>query len=203
MLKILVIEDDIIDQLTLKRLIKKNNLDCEITASMKIQEAISLMTNINYDLVICDLNLPDGRAFDLGALIKKQNFILLSGHLEQEIIDEALQLGAIQVLQKSSELNQLRSVINLIEQMSTASAIDSKKEMLPKANFKSSSNKFDLQPLLQIFNHQIEPVTATLNDFLNEKNKMKEEILLAKNSKDRDQIKFIAHKLKSRYRIHL
>lgn len=197
MLKLLIIEDDIIDQLTLTRLIKKNNLDCKITVSMQIQEAKSIMQSQNFDLVICDLNLPDGKAFDLGELISKQAFILLSGHLEQEIIDTAIRLGAIQVLQKSSELIQLRSILYLIQLM-LSEKMEHPAPPPEKPKLTAPTSRFNLQPLMKAFNNHIESVAGTLEDFLNEKANMNLEIQTAKQSENRKSIKFVAHKLKSR-----
>ena len=194
MLKLLIIEDDIIDQLTLTRLIKKNDLECKVTVTMKIQEAKALMEASSFDLVICDLNLPDGKAFDLNQLIRKQPFILLSGYLEPDIIKQAKSSGAIQVLQKSSELTQLSSILNLIKKMEGKENISSSKNVSNKQTF----SKFNIQRLMETFNHHIESVAGTIEDFLNEEKNMNDEIQMAEQSGDRERIRFISHKIRSR-----
>ncbi len=195
MLNILVIEDDVIDQLALSRLIKKNDLNCSLTIADKIEESKLLLEANNYDLVICDLNLPDGKAFDLKKYIDRQPFILLSGYLEQEIIDKSLAYGAIQVLQKSSELDQLRSILNLIQHMLEKRSSTSTVSTPPE----NKASDFNIHNLLTTFDQQKEPVVEILEAILTETPKMIEEIIAAIEAGDREMIKRIAHRLKSNY----
>lgn len=195
MLNLLIIEDDVIDQLALTRLVKKNNLACKIQVAVKIDEARQLLQNQTFDIVICDLNLPDGKAFDLGELIKKQAFILLSGHLEDEIVELAKAYGAVQVLQKSSELTQLTSVQDLIVQMLNEQQIQ--KTKMQRIN--SQKAKFNLQNLMNTFDNQTEPVSEIIEAILDQTPKMLEEIQSAIDEQKRSSIKLLAHRLKSNY----
>lgn len=195
MLKLLIIEDDVIDQLALTRLVKKNNLACEITISVKIEDAKYLLETKAFDLVICDLNLPDGKAFDLGDLIRNQAFVLLSGHLEEEIIQLANEHGAIQVLQKSSELTQLTSVRQLIINL-----LNEKVDSTPLSSLNTKiSNTFNLQKLLTTFDHKPEPVIEIIEAILEHTPKMLDNMQTEVSNSNRNSIRLLAHRLKSNY----
>jgi DNA-binding NarL/FixJ family response regulator len=198
MLQVLLIEDDIIDQLTLSRLIKKNKLQCKLTTATKIEEASSILKHHNFDLVICDLNLPDGIAFDLGPFIKKQAFVLLSGHIEPEIVVEAKRYGAIEVLQKNSDLKQLTAIQDLIQSM----IIDTQMQQPFRSTLQvSNKNQFNIHKLLQLFDQNSSEVINILELFLEENTDKINELEQAINQEDRDYIHFVAHKLKSNFNL--
>ncbi len=196
MLEVLLIEDDIIDQLTLSRLIKKNKLECSLTTAVTIEEARTKMQSKVFDLVVCDLNLPDGLAFDLGNLINKQPFILLSGHLDEENIHTAKQHGAIQVLQKSSDLRQLTSIQDLIKSMLEKQPGQENTVISIK---KPLYYKFNVHKLLQIFDQQSSEVINILELFLNENPGKLQELDQAIATEDRTAIYHSAHKLKNNF----
>ena len=194
MLKILVIEDDVIDQLALTRLIKKNSLNCKLIVSTKIQEALDLMDLHTFDLVICDLNLPDGNAFDLKTLIRKQPFILLSGHIDTEITERAIQFGAIQILQKSSELTQLTSISTLIKNMMSSKV---KEAPIQQTSFDSTNSKFNIDILMKTFDNNVDEVFEIIQLFVSGNPKLLADIESAIDTEDRNTAKNLLHRLKS------
>ena len=198
MLKILIIEDDVIDQLALTRLIKKNGLNCEVTVAMKIHESIKLIDANNFDLVICDLNLPDGKAFDLKELIRKQAFVLLSGHIDPDIIKEATHFGAIKVLQKSSDLMQLTFISELIKSM-----LDEEREKKP-APIETDHpvcSKFNIAQLMKTFDQNVTEVSEIIELFVHTNPQLISDIFSAIRSEDRGSAKMMLHRLKSNCRM--
>ena len=198
MLKVLIIEDDVIDQLALTRLIKKNGLNCKVTVAMKIHEAVKLMDTHSFDLVICDLNLPDGKAFDLKELIRKQPFILLSGHIDPDIIKEATHFGAIKILQKSSDLMQLTSISSLIKSM-----LDQQPEenAAPVCKSQPVCSKFNIGLLMKTFDQKINEVSEIIELFLLGNPKLISDIFSAIRSEDKASAKMMLHRLKSNCRM--
>lgn len=196
MLQVLLIEDDIIDQLALSRLTKKNKLVCSLTTALEIKGAAQLLQSKNFDLVICDLNLPDGIAFDLGPLIKKQPFILISGHVDSEIIEKAKQHGAVEVLQKSSDLRQLSAIQCLIQSL----AEKHPDYQASEADLEIPDNdQFNIQRMLQFFDQNPSEVVNILELFLEDNPLKFKELLLAIEREDRESIYIVAHKLKSNF----
>lgn len=64
MIKLLLIEDDQVDQMIFERNIKKCSIDCEVSVSTSIKSALLKIQENAYDMVFCDFNLPDGSALD-------------------------------------------------------------------------------------------------------------------------------------------
>jgi CheY-like chemotaxis protein len=63
MKNILIIEDEILIQQSLKKLFERKGFSVDVSASGKI--AIDLIFNNNYDRIICDLMLQDISGFDV------------------------------------------------------------------------------------------------------------------------------------------
>lgn len=62
-MKILVIEDEILIQKSLQKLLKRGGAEVDVTASGI--EAIEMISNTNYDRIVCDLMLKDITGFDI------------------------------------------------------------------------------------------------------------------------------------------
>lgn len=195
MLKILLIEDDLIDQLALTRLIKKNNILCDLHVSDSIIQSRKLIEKHLFDLVICDLNLPDGQAFDLNYLIKKQPFILLSGHIDENINKKAMEYGAIHVLQKGSDLIQLSSVLDFIHQLQNKEASAN----LIKMTNSSLNSFFNTHRLQVLFNNDQEEIAAILELFINQNPKMIQDAIVSLHEEDFKNLKTIVHRIKSNF----
>ncbi|MCJ7679405.1 MAG: EAL domain-containing protein [Candidatus Aminicenantes bacterium] len=106
-IKLLYIEDDLIDQQAFERLVQKQNLSYEYNMSSGVAEAKALLEENTYDIIISDFQLGDGTAFDLIDHFGDIPFILVTGLGNEEIAVRAMKAGACDYLIKDSDRNYL------------------------------------------------------------------------------------------------
>ncbi|MBI9036724.1 MAG: response regulator [Bacteroidales bacterium] len=120
-MKILILEDNKFDADFTIRQISKDFKDCHIDIASSIAEATKLI-NINYDIALLDLKLPDGFGTDFLIELRKINkeiaIIMVSGLNDEEFIVSALKSGADDyIVKKEGYLFNLSEIIlfNLTE----------------------------------------------------------------------------------------
>jgi len=86
MKKILIIEDDLIDQMAIVRMLKQQNWNYQHSIAKSIEEAKTQLAETTFDLVVSDHNLADGTTFDLLEDLKNTPFILITGNEDQATI---------------------------------------------------------------------------------------------------------------------
>ena len=117
MKKILIVEDDLIDQMALARMLKQQNLDYQYSIAKSIQATKIELAQTSFDLVITDHNLADGTTFDLVDDLKNTPFILITGNEDQSTINSVKsKLGAIACFTKDLDLNYLQELPIVIKQ---------------------------------------------------------------------------------------
>lgn len=93
--KILIIEDEILIQQSLKKLFERKGLTVDVSASGKL--AIDLILNNHYDRIICDLMLQDISGFDVIEESKKkfspeeisQKFVIMTAYNSPQVLSRA------------------------------------------------------------------------------------------------------------------
>ena len=108
--KILLIEDDEVDQRAFKQLVKDEDLPYDCTMAGSVSEAKSILSSDRFDVVIVDYLLGDGTAFDILDSVKSAPIIFVTGAGDEEIAVKAWKAGAYDYLIKDSEQNYLRAV---------------------------------------------------------------------------------------------
>ncbi|RZF23157.1 response regulator [Halobacteriovorax vibrionivorans] len=111
-LKILVIEDELLIQKTISTLLKRKSAEVESTASGK--EAIELIKNNSYDKIICDLMLQDITGFDIIEESKtKYNedeianlFYIITAYSSDQIVQKASLYGCKVIQKPFNDINQ-------------------------------------------------------------------------------------------------
>ena len=121
MIKVLLIEDDQIDQMAFKRLVKETNLPYNYVIAGSVADAKSILQNEVFDIVITDYSVGDGTAFDIFELIKNTAIIFVTGVGDEETAVKAMKTGAYDYLIKDLERNYLKvlpvTVENAIKHM--------------------------------------------------------------------------------------
>jgi len=118
-LRILFVEDGLVDQMAFKRFIKREKLpyDCEICES--ISAARKALRAEPFDIVLTDHSLGDGTAFDLFGDIGDIPFIIITGSGNEEIAVKAMNAGAADYLIKNPDSNYFitlpSTIINALE----------------------------------------------------------------------------------------
>jgi CheY-like chemotaxis protein len=105
MKKILIIEDEVLIQQSLKKMLIRKGATVTTTADGK--EAITLIHSNDYDRIICDLMLRDITGFDIIEDCKKKlsseeiksKFVIMTAYSSEHVIEKAKIYGS-KILQK-------------------------------------------------------------------------------------------------------
>lgn len=113
-LQILHIEDNVTDAELIKELLSQEGISCNIVRVDSRQEFLDQLVAMNFDLILCDYNLPSFNGTSALELIRKQYphipFIFVSGTMGEERAIEAVKLGATDYVLKD-RLDRLPSAI--------------------------------------------------------------------------------------------
>ncbi|TFG28922.1 PAS domain S-box protein [Candidatus Thorarchaeota archaeon] len=106
--RVLMVDDDIVHLELSERFLTRQNPDYEITSVENSQEAISLLSEQEFDATVCDIDLADDKMSGLDILdyIRKKGHdtpvIIFTGKSREEFAIQALNLGADYYIRKSS-----------------------------------------------------------------------------------------------------
>jgi signal transduction histidine kinase len=106
--KLLLIEDDRVDQEAFQRFVKDEKLPYDYTVAGSVSEAISILDTDTFDIAIVDYLLGDGTAFDIFDSMEDIPFIIATGTGDEEIAVRAMKAGAFDYLIKDDNLNYLK-----------------------------------------------------------------------------------------------
>ncbi len=115
-MKILIIEDEILIQQSLKKLLARRG--CEVMVASSGQEALKIIQNHDFDRIVCDLMLQDITGFDIIEESKKRYdeeklkkvFVIMTAYSSEQVLSKAREYGCV-VLNKPFELDQALMVI--------------------------------------------------------------------------------------------
>lgn len=106
--KVLLIEDDRVDQEAFRRFVKDEELPYDCTIAGSVSEAISILDADTFDIAIVDYLLGDGTAFDIFDSMEDIPFIIATGTGDEEIAVRAMKAGAFDYLIKDDNRNYLK-----------------------------------------------------------------------------------------------
>ena len=113
--KILLIEDDKLDQKAFMRMVREKKLAYDCTVAGSVSEAESILASERFDIIISDYSLGDGTALSVLDLVKNTPVILVTGAGDEEVAVKAWKAGAYDYLTKDSERNYLKTVPITVE----------------------------------------------------------------------------------------
>ena len=103
-MKILLVEDDSDDADFLRLSLSQRNGAANVTRTAQLADAVTALDNDKFDVVLLDLNLPDGRGADCVAKIQEANslvpIVVLSGQGDEDYAVEILNKGVQDYLVK-------------------------------------------------------------------------------------------------------
>lgn len=112
--KILVVEDNPINQIITRKIIEKNNYTCKVANDGF--SAIEVLKEKEFDIILMDINMPVMNGFDTTKKIRSMGItipvIALTAFDRDEIMDEALSCGVNDVLIKPFESEKLFKLID-------------------------------------------------------------------------------------------
>lgn len=112
--KILVVEDNKINQIVTRKILQKNNFECEIAEDGF--EALEKVDQQKYDLVLMDINMPRMNGFETTKLLREKGItipiVALTAFDKDTIEEEAIESGMDDVLIKPFEPELLFEIIS-------------------------------------------------------------------------------------------
>ena len=114
-IRLLLVEDDKVDQMAFKRFAKSRNLPYDYTIAGSLAETKKILKSISFDVIIADYMLGDGTTFELFALFNDLPIIVMTGTGTEEVAVEAMKSGACDYLIKDPEGNYLKTLPSTVK----------------------------------------------------------------------------------------
>lgn len=99
-IRVLIVEDDLVDQMAYERFIKKESLQYEYTFADSVESAKNKIASNTFDIVISDFMLGDGTALDVFPEVKDLPMIVVTGTGNEDTAVKAMKLGVSDYLIK-------------------------------------------------------------------------------------------------------
>lgn len=113
--KLLLIEDDKIDQLAFTKMVQEENLPYNCTLADSVSDAKDILNNQSFDVIIADYSLKDGTAFDILESAKEIPIIFATGAGNEKLAVQAMKAGAYDYLIKNPSRSYLSILPVIIE----------------------------------------------------------------------------------------
>jgi len=113
--KLLLVEDNKLDQAAFKRLVEDKKLPYDCTIAGSVSEAKSILGSEEFDIVISDYALGDGTAFDILDSAKNTPVVLITSSGDEEVVIRAWKAGVSDYLIKDLERNYLKTLPITVE----------------------------------------------------------------------------------------
>lgn len=111
--KILIVDDNRINQVVTRRILEKENFNCDV--AKEGSEAIEKVAANDYDIVLMDVNMPGMNGMEATAEIRKFNknipVIALTAVEIEEVREKILQSGMNDIIVKPYDTNQFYQII--------------------------------------------------------------------------------------------
>jgi DNA-binding NtrC family response regulator len=128
--KILLIEDNELDQTEFKRLVKNNALPYDCTISSSMSEARRVLGTDQFDIIITDHSLGDGTALEVLDLAENTPVIVVTGVGDEETAIKAWKGGAYDYLVKDVSQNYLKAIPLIVENAIRHNSMEKKLQLL-------------------------------------------------------------------------
>lgn len=114
--RVLAVDDERLMRMTLRHHLGELGYDVETVGTLK--DALDRLDSKTYDLVLTDLNLPDGCGLEIVQYARNVNprirTVVLTASLGDRVTDEALEAGADAILLKPCSLHELVAETNRV-----------------------------------------------------------------------------------------
>lgn len=111
-LRLLLIDDDEVDRLSVVRALKRGKVDYDIVQAVSAAEGLQFAGNQRFDAILLDYRLPDQDGIEVLRLLRDGHYertavVMLSRHEDESLADRCLEAGAQDFLLKD-EVNDRR-----------------------------------------------------------------------------------------------
>ena len=196
---ILVVEDNELNQRLMVSV-----LECygaTITIAHNGKEAISLVLNNSYHIILMDVNMPLINGIDVTKILRTEHnvqtpIIAISGHSDKASIKKCLDAGMNSFLLKPFEIADLKKVVSSeLEKMEIPEKTTNKPEPDNLSNAFKEVEKYSLNNLKELSNGDTELIITWMNNFKKLISKGRNEIKLILQTKEYTHENKIFHEL--------
>ncbi len=131
--KILLVEDNELDQMAFKRCVDDNAIPYDCTIAGSVSEARDALDCDQFDIIIADHSLGDGTAFDILDLAKDTPIIVVTGAGDEETAVKVWKAGAYDYLIKDLDQNYLKAIPITVENAVSHKMVEKKLQLLSGA----------------------------------------------------------------------
>src|SRR4030042_4135319 len=131
--KILMVEDDKLDQKAFEQLVKNEKLSYDYTIADSVSKAKSILDSEQFDIVISDYALGDGTAFDFVNTVNNPPTIIVTGAGDEELAVKVWRAGAYDYLIKDSDRHYLKALPITVENVLRHRKMEEKVQLLSGA----------------------------------------------------------------------
>jgi len=131
--KILLVEDNELDQMAFKRCVDDNAIPYDCTIAGSVSEARDALNRDRFDIIIADHSLGDGTAFDILDLVKDTPIIVVTGAGDEETAVKVWKAGAYDYLIKDLDQNYLKAIPITVENAVSHKMVEKKLQLLSGA----------------------------------------------------------------------
>ncbi len=173
MLKAIIVDDEDMFRRNLKNKINWNDLQLQFAGeACNGQEALSLIQQVQPDIIICDVKMPIMTGIELLQKLGKENhikFIILSGHNEFELVRHAIKYGAYDYILKPIQENELIGVLLRAIEEILQERTDTQKEIELSLDIRNKMlNKYESIFIHMVEGRDIKGIYQTIDLFFNE-----------------------------------
>lgn len=112
--RVLFVEDNKLDQLTIARSAKQNRFPFAFKITHSVKRAKEILENGRIDVVVSDYMLPDGTALDVIKAAGHRPTVVVTGAGREDIAVMAIRAGAFDYIMKDSRNMHLRSLPDMV-----------------------------------------------------------------------------------------
>ena len=117
---ILLVEDDYVSQLVIKQICKMKNWNIAVASNGK--EALEILENNKFDLILMDIQMPEISGYDLAKIIREKEkltekhipIIATTAYAMETDKEHALNVGMDHYISKPIDLTKLQEIINQV-----------------------------------------------------------------------------------------
>ena len=161
MAQILIVEDEANIRRVLRKILVDFDKNINISEAADGLEAISMVDNNLYDLVLCDIKMPKKDGIEVLEHIQKVSqqtaVVMISGHGDLETAVKAMRMGAYDYISKPPDLNHLLKTVNTALQINNLFNKRIKSIAIPKQYVMIGNS----EAILNI-HHMVEKVAPTM-----------------------------------------
>ena len=161
MAQILIVEDEANIRRVLRKILIDVDKSINVSEAVDGVEAISMVDEKTYDLVLCDIKMPKKDGIEVLAHIQKVSpqsaVVMISGHGDLETAVKAMRMGAYDYISKPPDLNHLLQTVNAALQRTAAPKKKTKKIAVPKQYTMIGNSE-----AIQTIHNMVEKVAPTM-----------------------------------------